>query len=68
MDLAEAGMKEREVKCRQYLKIIMNIRRLFFKETRNDILDKDCDETFAKMHPGRLERFKDGLAPTLKIA
>ena len=66
--LEEAAIKEKEVKCRDYLKIILNRRSLFFKEVRNDVLDRECEEIFARMRQERLETFKGGLGPALEIA
>lgn len=68
LELEDAAKKEKEIKCREYLKIILNRRKLFFSEVRNDVLDKECEETFTRMRQERLETFKGGFGPALKIA
>jgi len=59
---------KKEQRCKEYLQIILNNRKLFFADARkNDYMDKECEEIFGRMREERLRNFKGGLGPMLKI-
>ena len=67
-DFGDSGPSKKDQDCHEYLKIILNRRRMFFSETRNDYMDKYCEELFTRMRQKRLEDFKGGLGPAFRNA
>ena len=56
----------KEEKCKEYMQIVLNRRRIFLTDPYDDYMQKECVEIFNALKRTRLQHFRGGLGPIMR--
>lgn len=57
----------KEEKCKEYMQIVLNRRRIFLSDPYDDYMQKECVEIFNSLKRTRLQHFRGGLGPIMDV-